>query len=97
MSRIFHEYSCKVIEICMLFTSTMSLTSLADFGIHLFLFLFFFQGTLVTLVMQMFHGHVWSSQAEAAVVAASKCVHLWAAFCMARQASRLLLFFLLLL
>ncbi|XP_063608036.1 integrator complex subunit 7-like [Penaeus indicus] len=45
-------------------------------------------GTLVTLVMQVFHGHVWSSQAEAAVVAASKCVHLWAAFCMARQASR---------
>ncbi|KAK7075353.1 hypothetical protein SK128_022949, partial [Halocaridina rubra] len=44
--------------------------------------------TLVTLVMQVFHGHVWSSQAEAAVIAASKCVNQWAAFCIARQASR---------
>ncbi|XP_071531436.1 integrator complex subunit 7 isoform X2 [Panulirus ornatus] len=44
--------------------------------------------TLVTLVMQVFHDHIWSSQAEAAVVAASKCVSQWAAFCMARQASR---------
>ncbi|XP_050722010.1 integrator complex subunit 7-like [Eriocheir sinensis] len=44
--------------------------------------------TLVTLVLQVFHGHVWSNQAEAAVVAASKCVNQWAAFCIARQASR---------
>ncbi|XP_064093034.1 integrator complex subunit 7-like [Macrobrachium nipponense] len=44
--------------------------------------------TLVTLVMQIFHGHVWSTQARSAVVAASKCVNQWAAFCMARQASR---------
>ncbi|KAK3880532.1 hypothetical protein Pcinc_014980 [Petrolisthes cinctipes] len=44
--------------------------------------------TLATLVLQVFHSHVWSSQAEAAVMAASKCVNQWAAFCIARQASR---------
>lgn len=42
----------------------------------------------MTLVLQVFHGHIWSTQAETAVVAASKCVNQWAAFCMARQASR---------
>merc|ERR1712106_749726 len=44
--------------------------------------------TLVTLVLQTFHGHEWSDVAEAAVGAASKSVNQWAAYRMARQASR---------